>query len=874
MPDLEDARTVRPRLALRSGRLTGAILAAALSALTPAAAQDRQDGSGQQAAGAAFVAEAAPHWNALETYCFECHNFIDWAGGLALDIFSPETVAEEAETWEKVVRKLRGRTMPPPGEDRPSDARYSEIVTWLEGYLDHAAAAEPNPGWTGVHRLNRKEYANAVYDLLGVDWIASVDMLPPDTAYEGFDNIASALVTTPGFMEMYLSTARQVAVEAVGRPDAPLGTGSAEFLRLPDQEGHQAFHVHGAPLGTRGGIQAWHYFPSDGEYEINLEELFPTDAWLNAAEYFNTLIVTVDGRLVYTANLGGEETGDLRHIDQDQGPAVTDMNHRLQNIRFEVEAGPRLVSAAYLFRSFMEGEHELSSLNPMGGTERHIAVTGFNIVGPFGAHGIGSTPSRAKIFSCYPKARDEESACAREILSGLATRAFRRPVQGHELDIIMSFYATGLVQGGFEEGIRSGVTRILASPQFLYRAVDPAPEREVAAGSGIYWMSDLELASRLSFFLWSTIPDDELLEVAAAGSLRDQEVLEAQVMRMLADPRSFSLASSFAYQWLHLDKIDDLEPDPNVFPYAANHRLVLGSDADPRKDLLQETLLFVDMIFRDDRSVVDLLSATDAYLNERAAIHYGIDTVKGDRFRRVELERSARWGLLGKAAVLMVTSYPDRTAPVLRGEWILANIVGAPPAAPPPDVEALLPENDFNAEVFMTVAERLAAHSTEPSCFACHGLMDPLGFALENFNAVGVWREVEEFTDQPVVTDAGVLPDGTPVTSPDALREYLLQRPEQFVQTFTEKLFMYALGRPLDYVHDMPVIRSIVNGVVKDDYRFSSLVMAIVASAPFQQGKPPSDETLTAFAMPANGNSDAPLAVAGHHAAAASRSAD
>ncbi len=801
---------------------------------------------------AAFIDRAGPHWDALERYCFDCHNFIDWAGGLALDIFDPATIPDEAATWEKVVRKLRGRTMPPPGRDRPDDDGYRQVVAWLEGYLDHAAASRPDPGWAGLHRLNRRQYANAVRDLFGVDWIAEVDLLPPDTVHEGFDNIASALVTTPGFLEMYLSAARQIAVEAVGQPDAPLGSGSAEFLRVPDQEGHQPFHNHGAPLGTRGGIQAWHYFPASGEYVINLEDLFPTDAWLNAAEYLNTLIVTVDGRLVYSTNVGGEETGDLRRIDQDQGPAVTDMNERLKNIRFEVEAGPRLISVAYLFRSFMESEHELATLNPMGGTERHLAVTGFNIVGPFDSRGLSSTPSRERIFSCYPQSAAEQAPCAEQILSAIATRAFRRPLEARELRTIMDFYETGLAQDGFEEGIRSGITRILASPQFLYRSVAPAPQRQVADGTDTYWLDDHELASRLSFFLWSTIPDDQLLDVAASGTLRDPAVLREQVLRMLADERASTLARNFAHQWLHLDRIADLEPDPNIFPYAANHRLVLGSDADPRQDLLEETLRFVDMIFREDRNVVELLSASDTWLNERVAIHYGIDDVKGDRFRRVELANSARWGLLGKAAVLMVTSYPDRTAPVLRGEWILANIVGAPPASPPPDVEALLPENDFTAEVFLTVAERLAAHSTDPGCFACHGLMDPLGFALENFNAVGVWREIEEFTDQPVVTDAGVLPDGTPVTSPDALREYLLQSPEQFVQTLTEKLFMYALGRPLDYAHDMPVIRAIVERAAADDYRFSSLVMAITESAPFLQYRLPevdgAGEALTAFA--------------------------
>ena len=636
-------------------------------------------------------------------------------------------------------------------------------------------------------------------------------------------------------------------MEAVGQPQALPGTGSAEFLRVADQEGHQAFHTDGAPLGTRGGIQAWHYFPSDGQYEINLEELFPTDAWLNAAEHMNTLVVTVDGRLVYTTNLGGEETGDLRRIDQDQGPAVTAMNERLQKIRFSTAAGPRLVSVAYLFRSFMESEDELTTLNPMGGSERHLAVTGFNIVGPLDASGIGTTPSRKKIFTCYPRATAEEPMCAQQILSGLARRAYRRPLTEGELAPVMQFYASGHEQGGFEEGIRAGITRILASPRFLFRAAEAAPGREIAPGRGVYWLDDHALASRLSFFLWSSIPDDELLAVAGDGTLRNPGVLRAQVKRMLADPRSFALASSFTSQWLHLDKINDLEADPKIFPYAANHRLVLGSDADPRQDLLHETLLFADMIYREDRSVVELLSANDTFLNERTAIHYGIDTVKGDRFRRVELQDSVRRGLLGKAAVLMVTSYPDRTAPVLRGEWILANLVGAPPAPPPPDVEALLPENDFTAEVFLTVAERLAAHSTNPSCHACHGLMDPLGFALENFNAVGVWREVEEFTNRPVVTDAGVLPDGTPVNGPDALRHYLLQRPEQFVQTFTEKLFMYALGRPLVHAHDMPVIRRIVGHAAADDYRFSSLVMAIVTSDAFQQFKPPApDPTLAA----------------------------
>ena len=777
-----------------------------------------------------FVDQSGPQWQFLNTYCVTCHNSKLKTAGIAFDAMKPEDVPEKAEVFEKVVRKLRGRMMPPPGQSRPSEEKYDAFIGWLEGYLDHSAAANPNPGSVVVHRLNRKEYANAIEDLLGLK-INPAEILPEDDQNDGFDNIANVLHTSPAFFNQYIAAAHAVAVQAVGKPNP--GPGSQAYYLPADGEGKQAFHVDGLPLGTRGGFAAEHFFPADGEYEVNIKDLFPGDIYFLGAEHENTVLVTVDGVKVYETHIGGGK--DLEGIDHDQSPAIDAMNKRLKNIRFKAKAGPRQVAVTFLARTFAESDARLSPLAPGGGMDRLIRITGFEVRGPFNPTGLSTTPSRQKIFTCYPKAQAakvEEETCARQILSSIGRRAYRRSLNDADMTVMLDFYKAGR-NTSFEEGIRSALTRMLASPYFLYR--ETVPEQKNLVAGSVYRVGDLELASRLAFFLWSTVPDDELLTVAQTGKLHDPEVLRKQVRRMLAAPKTSTLSRNFAYQWLQLRSLNEIDPDPNVFPFASNHRTVVGVDGDLRSELTEEVLLFADNIFREDRSVIDFLNGDYTFLNERVALHYGINNIKGARFRRVTLDSSARRGLLGKAAVLMVSSYPDRTSPVRRGAWILENITGTPPAPPPPDVEALLKDNEVGTKTFKSVRERFEAHRTQPRCNACHGILDPLGFALENFDAVGTWRNVEAFAGTRVDA-SGVLPDGTKINGPDDLRNALMKRPEQFVQTITQKLMTYALGRTIEY-YDMPTVRAIVRDAAKDNYRFSTIVMGIVRSAPFQMQK-------------------------------------
>jgi hypothetical protein len=753
----------------------------------------------------------------LKEYCSKCHNAEDWAGGVAFDTLTPEGIPADAETWEHAVRKLRGRLMPPPGNPQPPPAAIHAFVEWMETNLDHAGAARPDPGRVALHRLNRKEYANAVWDLLNVR-INPAEILPPDDVSDGFDNVANVLQVSPSFLDQYISAARAVAVEAVG--DASGRPVGIQYVVKNAREQH--FHVEGLPLGTRGGMVVEHTFPADGEYELNIGNM-AVALWVYNMEFEHTLIATLDGKQFYTTQLGGEQ--DMKSIDQQQDPAVDAINARLKKIRFQATAGPHKVAVTFLHRTFAESDDRLYAQTPGGGQDRILRLGSFEVRGPIKASGISETPSRRRIFVCRPDSAPVEDQCVTEIITALARKAYRRPVTDSDTKTLLKVYAAGRQDGDFEAGIRRVVTAILASPYFLYRA-EAAPQA-VTAGSS-YRISDLELASRLSFFLWSTLPDDELLQVAAAGQLHDSRILEAQVRRMLADPRSQTLATNFAFQWLNLGKLAEIEPDPSVFPYAG----------DPREDFRTELKLFIDSVFRQDRSVMELLTADYSYLNERLALHYGINTVKGDRFRRVTLANSVRWGLLGKGGVLMVTSYPNRTAPVLRGAWILERITGTPPASPPPNVEAL--KENKAGEKARSMRELMAAHRAKASCFSCHGIMDPLGFALENFDGVGKWRAKDRFVGTGI-DSSGELPDGTVVTGPDDLRKALIAKPDQFVQTLTEKLMTYALGRAVEY-RDMPTIRAIVRASANDNYRFSSLVMNIINSEPFQLRRIPQDD--------------------------------
>ena len=759
------------------------------------------------------VAERAPEqWPLVDRYCTECHNGAEFAGELDFEKIGPETVAQHAEKLEMAVRKLRSHAMPPPKEPRPDEAQLASFVSWLEDALDEAAAT--NHGYQAIvpHRLNRKEYANAVRDLLALD-VDGTEFLPQDEEVKHFDNIASGLQVSPSFVEQYVGAARQIAVRAVGRPDAR--TGGQTYFAPP---GHQQSHVRGLPLGTRGGFVATHLFPSDGEYEVNIADMF-SHIWGNDSEFENTVVVTLDNRVVYETTLGGEE--DTRLYDQVQNGAMEKINARLKDIRFVATAGPHKVGVTFRRRSFAESDDQLQTFVPGGGQDRVFRVQSFEVSGPYNPTGLSATPSRDRIFVCHPSRGDDEQLCAERILSELATRAYRRPLAEEDLQILLEFYREGLALNGFEEGIRSGVTGILASPYFLYRIEMPPAN---ALPGETYAVDDVALASKLSFFLWNTIPDDELRDLAVRGELGDERVLRGQIERMLKDPRAETLASNFVYHWLDLKRLEEVEPDTSIFPYASGR-------GDPREDYLTEIELFAKSLFDEDRSVADFMTAKHTFVNERIALLYGINSVKGDRFQRVELEDSTRWGLLGKGAILMAAAYPNRTSPVLRGAFILEYVVGAPPATPPPGVDAF-PEAEIGTARARTVREIIAKHRENPTCFACHGVMDPLGFALENFDAVGVWRDVDRYAGTPI-DSAAELPDGTPVTGPDDLREALTRNPEQFVQTFTERFLIYALGRTLDY-RDMPAVRKIVREAAKKDYRFSELVWQVVASEPFR----------------------------------------
>jgi hypothetical protein len=784
----------------------GTLLSRALAAASAAAALA---GCGGEPSPEALLAEGRAQWPLVERYCVECHNEADFAGEVSFDRLGPADVAAHADTFERAVRKLRGRLMPPPGGAAPAGADVDAFVAWLEASLD-AAAPAPSPGYVTPHRMNRTEYANAVRDLLALE-VDPATLLPVDGVEHGFDNIANALTVSPSFIDQFLSAARNLAALAVGNPNAravgtPYTIGNARA---------QQFHVPGLPLGTRGGAVIEHTFPADGEYRLNIGNLV-TGLWGFNQEHKATVIALLDGRKFFELDIGGGQ--DLKELDQIGAPAVDAINARLKDIPFTATAGVHRLGVTFLHRSFAESDRHLHAQVPGGGQDTVLTLNQLEIFGPVSATGLTSTPSRDKIFVCRPESAVAEMPCAEEIVAALARQAFRGAFVDADLPRLMRLYDEGEASGGFEKGVEHALAGVLAHPKFLYR-FEPKPEGAVPGDS--YPLSSVELASRLSFFLWSSIPDAELLELAAADRLADPEVLRRQVERMLADPRAETLASSFAFQWLGLGELDGLAPDPTVFG---------DVDRDIRAHFVTEAQLFVDSVFRSDSSVLDLLTAGHTFVNEALARHYGIDDVRGPRFRRVELADANHFGLLGKGGVLLASSYPNRTSPVLRGQWLLENVLGTPPAAPPPNVEALI--ETVEGETASTVRARLEAHRTNPSCNSCHGVIDPLGFALENFDAVGRWRLEDREARQPIDA-SGVLVDGTAVTGPVALREALLERPDQFVQTLTEKLMTYGLGRSLTH-SDMPTVRRIVRDAAETDYRLSDLVWGIVESTQFR----------------------------------------
>ena len=717
-----------------------------------------------------------------------------------------------AETWEKVVRKLRAGAMPPAGMPRPDQATMEHFVETLEASLDRSAAEKPNPGRTPVHRLNRAEYANAIRDLLTID-VDVTGLLPADDESYGFDNIAETLRMSPVLLERYLSAARKISRLAVGDTNI---IPSYETYRVRPDLG-QDEHIEGLPLGTRGGLLIHHNFALDGEYVFKTKLALNTSAKVRGLDYPNDFVITVDGAIVHRATIGGKADEDASDDNSSDGE-----NSILARLlaKVSIKAGPHTVGVAFIEKTSAQPDGVMqpylrSTVDPL--EQRGVPlIDNVSIGGPFDATGPGDTPSRRVIFVCRPQASAEEVPCAKRIIANLARRAYRKPVSDGEMERLLGFYQQGRNAGNFDQGIESSLRFMLTDPKFVFRFEhDPA---NVAAGAA-YRVSDLELASRLSFFLWSSLPDDQLLTVAAQGKLHEPAMLEGQVRRMLADSRSQALVSNFAGQWLYLRNVRGANPNIEEFP---------DFDDNLREGFRKETDLFFDSMIHEDRSVLDLLNANYTFVNERLARHYGIPDVYGSRFRRVTVTDDARRGLLGQGSFLLVTSYATRTSPVLRGKWILENVLGTPVPPPPPNVPAL--KENAPGEKPLTVRARLEEHRKNPACAVCHRIMDPVGFAFENFDAVGQWRDVDAGNP---IDASGVLVDGSKVDGPVALRDAILKRPQTFAATMTEKMLTYALGRGLEY-YDMPTVRGIVREMAQNDYHFSSLVLGIVKSAPFQ----------------------------------------
>jgi mono/diheme cytochrome c family protein len=764
-------------------------------------------------AGRAFQrpSAAAAQREMLDEYCVTCHNQQMKTGGLMLDKMDLDHVAEGAETWEKVIKKLRGGMMPPLGNPRPEKSDVDKLVTYLETSLNAAAKANPNPGRAPLHRLNRSEYANAIRDLLALD-IDVTALLPADDEANGFDNIADVLKVSPSLLEQYLVASRKISSLAVGDPAI---TAVSDVYPVPPDLAQEE-HIEGLPLGTRGGILIHHNFPLDADYDISVGLLQNIVGYITGLEYPHQLEISIDGERVFLAPVGGE--ADNKMSDANLGIAKDTLDARLKT-RVHVKAGPRAVAVTFLRKNSAESDEPLEpftrdlDLQNMNGIP---LIERVQITGPFEAKGPGDTPSRRRIFSCTPAKAADEVPCAKTILTSIARRAYRRPVGDKDLETLLSFYQDGRNKGGFEGGIENALRYILASPKFLFRyEADPAG----AAPGKIYRVTDLDLASRLAFFLWSSLPDDELINAAAQGKLKDPAGLEAQVKRMLADRRAQALVNNFADQWLFVRNLQSAIPDREEFP---------NFDDNLRQAFRRETELFFESIIREDRSVLDLLNADYTFVNERLAMHYGIPNIYGSQFRRVKLTDENRRGLLGQGSILTVTSYPNRTSPVLRGKFILENILGTPPPAPPPNVPTL--KDNGEGGKAQSVRERLEEHRANAACASCHAVMDPLGFSLENFDAVGKWRTREPGGK---IDSTGKLADGTPVDGPVALRKALLSHPEQFTGVMAEKMLTYGLGRGLEY-YDMPAVRKAAEDAARGGYKFSALVMGIVNSTPFQ----------------------------------------
>ena len=782
----------------------------------------------------------------VQTYCVACHNDRIKTAGLSLENLDPAQVEGRAAIWEKVAHKLRTRTMPPQGRPRPDDAVYDALATTLETALDREAAAHPNPGRPAIHRLNRTEYGNAVRDLLTID-IEAVDgraLLPPDDTGYGFDNIADVLSVSPMLMDRYFSSARKIARLAIG--DAAMRPGSRTYP-LPKYTRQDDRMSDDLPFASRAGASIRHHFPVDGEYVVKINLLRTYTDLIRGLADPHQLEVRIDGRLIQQFTVGGDRNADGSRKSREQLNEELRMGDARLEAPFPIKAGPHAIGVSFQRQTSMpEGllrpQFGVATYDYAGDTDVLPSVSSIVVRGPYNPRPPDDTPSRRAIFVCRPSSTTARAAvragggpqavpaergarsarvtgderCAEEILLSLGGRAYRRPLGADDVQGLMTFYREG-ARDGFEQGIQLALQKILVSPEFLFRVERQPPN---ATPGAPFRISDVDLASRLSFSLWSSIPDGELLDLAARGELGNAAVRQQQVRRMLADPRSRALVTNFAGQWLQAKNLRLSMPDPIQHP---------DFDENLRDAFQRETELFLDSQLREDRSVLELLTADYTYVNERLARHYGIPNVYGNQFRRVKLTDENRRGLLGQGTILTVTSYANRTAPTIRGKWVLENILGAPPPPPPPDVPSL--EDEARGARPRSMRERMERHRQNPACSSCHAQMDPLGFALENFDAVGRWRESIDGTTR--IDASGSLPDGTAFTGPGGLRRALVGHGDAFVRVLAEKLLTYALGRGVEY-DDQPAVRGIIRGAAANDYRWSSLILQIVESAPFQ----------------------------------------
>jgi mono/diheme cytochrome c family protein len=764
--------------------------------------------AGQQAS-SPDASPGAPHREALNRYCVGCHNERARIGGLALDKIDVDKVPAGAEVWEKVIRKLRTSAMPPIGRPRPDQAEYNSFATYLETALDAAAAAKPNPGRLGVHRLNRAEYANAIRELLALD-VNGEALLPADDSGYGFDNIGDVLSVSPLLLDRYMSAARQISRLAIGDPTirVPVTTYDISPRRWQNDQASEDL-----PFWSRGGIAIRHQFPLEAEYVVTIRLQKAAGTNVAGMGSPHELDVRLDGTRIKLFTLGGKPAAGS--TPENAKPKSADLE-----LRFHASAGTHLLGVAFVNESALpEGMYkpplvglELEERSPTKGDPKVESVA---VSGPQDVKGVGDTPSRHKIFVCHPAAAKDEEACTRQILTQLARRAYRRPVGAEDVAALLALYNDARRDRDFEPSIGMALEGILTSPEFLFRIERDPPN--VKPGTS-YRVSDIELASRLSFFLWSSPPDDQLLTLAEQGKLKDSAVLQQQVRRMLADSRSKALVKNFAGQWLGLRSVRDSVPDANLFNQF---------DESLRDAFEKEADLFFASMLHEDHSVMELLNANYTFVNERLARHYGIPNVYGSRFRRVTLTEEARFGLFGKGSILMVTALPNRTSPVQRGKWVMENVLGTPPPPPPPNVPALDDEKSAN---LVTMRQRMEAHRANPVCASCHAQMDPIGFSMENFDAIGRWRTTE---GNAPIDVSGALPDGTKFQGVAELQKILVGRPQLFVTTVTEKLLTYGLGRGVEY-YDQPVIRSIMRDAAADNYRWSALILGIVKSPPFQ----------------------------------------